>query len=375
MNVRVPIQGQKLRWARELAWFDTSEIGKAAGVSAAQIDAFEEGDAEPTYRQLVLMSKKLDRPAAFFLAPPPAEPDVPQTADFRGNQDNSLTGELVREMKRAESHREAMLDLVGQPSASPRLQKIDRNSVNSRARELRDMLGLTELFRPPESQPYAVFNFWRGLLESHGYLVFQTTGVDLSVFRGLSIQHDVLPVILLNGADSANGRVFTLFHEVAHLANRTSGLCVLNEQVDEEAVCNAFAATFLMPEARVRALLSNVDADDRVDTLAAEFRVSLLAAAVRLRSLGMLDASDLDEVRRSSDENWKREREKQAQGSGFVPPWRLRYRDLGSTYVGAVAQAIEEDRVDWLGATYLLNARLPMVEQMFEEYYRTGGAQ
>ncbi|HVX08063.1 helix-turn-helix transcriptional regulator, partial [Humibacter sp.] len=62
MNVRVPIQGDTLRWARELAWFDTVEVGKAAGVSAAQVEAFEAGEVEPTYRQLTLLSKKLDRP-------------------------------------------------------------------------------------------------------------------------------------------------------------------------------------------------------------------------------------------------------------------------------------------------------------------------
>ena len=43
------------------------------------------------------------------------------------------------------------------------------------------------------------------------------------------------------------GRTFTLFHEVAHLINRTSGLCALREFVDEEAIANNFAANFLMP--------------------------------------------------------------------------------------------------------------------------------
>ena len=52
------------------------------------------------------------------------------------------------------------------------------------------------------------------------------------------------------------GRTFTLFHEVAHLINRTSGLCALREFVDEEAIANNFAANFLMPESAVRAQLN-----------------------------------------------------------------------------------------------------------------------
>lgn len=369
----MPIYGDTLRWARELGHFDTETVAKAAGVKASKIKAFEDGDEEPTYRQFILIAKKLDRPAAFFLAPPPSEPDVPQTADFRGRNDDSLTGKLAQEMRRAEHHREAMLDLADDVESPLVLQRIDRKNLATRAEQMRSSLGLTEAFRPPESQPNAVFNFWRGLLESHGYLVFQTTGIDIDDFRGLSIQHDVLPIILLNGSDAANGRVFTLFHEVAHLANRTSGLCVLNERVQEEALCNAFAAAFLMPESAVRDLARRSADDDQVGTLASFFRVSMLAAAVRLRTLGFLDDEDLEEVRQQSDANWRENRQRRADDDGFVPPWRLRYRDLGPTYIGAIARAIEEDRIDWLGATYLLNARLPMVDQMLQEYYRTGG--
>jgi hypothetical protein len=89
----------------------------------------------------------------------------------------------------------------------------------------------------------------------------------------------------------------------------------------------------------------------------------------------LIDDEDLEEVRSASEEKWKQAREAQKQRDGFVPPWRLRYRDLGPTYIGTVARALEDRRVDLVDATYLLNARLPMVEQMLEEYYRVGGAE
>jgi len=50
--------------------------------------------------------------------------------------------------------------------------------------------------------------------------------------------------------------------------------------------------------------------------------------------------------------------------------WRLRFRDLGSGYVGTIARALEDERVDWLEASYLLNAKTPMVQQMIDEYHR-----
>lgn len=372
---RAPIDGSTLRWARELGRVTREELAKALGVEPERIDAFESEEGQPTFRQLTLMATKLDRPLGFFFAPAPAEPDVPETADFRGRVHDELPPGLAREMRRAEQHRDAMLDLDDQPRERLELVPLTWQTLAQRATDLRRQFGLLDSFVPTESQNGQVFNFWRGLIEARGILVFQTTKIPLETFRGLSIHHDRLPIVLVNGGDSATGRVFTLFHEIAHLSNRTSGLCMLRENVNEEALANGFAANFLMPEASVRRhVATNEDPYELAVSLASVFKVSPLAAAVRLKTLDVIDDEDLAEVRATSDEAWKKVRDKRKNSDGFVPPWRLRYRDLGSTYIGAVAHALEDQRVDMMDATYLLNARIPMVEQLLSEYYRTGGA-
>lgn len=371
---RAPIDGDTLQWARQLGRVERQDLATAVGVKPDRIDEFEAGTSSPTFRQLTLIASKLDRPLGFFFAPPPAQSDVPETADFRGQAHDELPADLAREMRRAEQHRDTMLELSGPPRHSLDLSPLTWDSLAGGANSLRGRFGLTKTFVPPESQNNQVFNFWRGLLEENGILVFQTTKIALTTFRGLSIHHENLPVVLVNGADSAAGRTFTLFHEVAHLANRTSGLCNLKDTVNEEAIANSFAANFLMPEDAVKAKLKATDDPQMMaDDLAAAFKVSSLAAAVRLRTLNIIDDKDLADIRQRSDESWNRVREAQRSSSGFVPPWRLRYRDLGSAYIGTVAQALEDRRVDMMDATYLLNARLPMVEQLLNEYYRTGG--
>ena len=370
---RAPINGNTLRWAREVSHVGRQELAKAAGTSASRIEEFEEDVTEPTFRQLALIAAKLDRPLGFFFAPAPDMSDVPTAVDFRGRTSDEIPPNLAREMRRAEQHRDVMLDFRGPTDARFELRAITWKTVAARAATLRRQFGLTDSFTPPESQPNQVFNFWRGLLEAHGVLVFQTTKISLETFRGLSVHHDQLPIILLNGADAANAKVFTLFHEIAHLANRTSGLCVLDEDVDEEAIANRFAADFLMPAEAIRNLSVVDEPGEAARQLAAAFKVSTLAAAVRLRTLGLINHSELAEIRREADETWERVRARQKESDGFVPPWRLRYRDLGSNYIGTVAAALEDRRIDALDATYLLNARLPMVEQLLEEYYRVGG--
>lgn len=373
---RAPINPSALVWAREVSHVSSAELANAAGVTPGRVDEFERGETLPTFRQLTLLATKLDRPLGFFFATPPTVSDVPDTADFRGRAHATIPPDLAKEMRRAEQHRDAMLDLGGRPVKRLDSGAISWGNLAARATNMRRQFGLTDAFVPPESGNSQVFNFWRGLLEEHGILVFQTTKISLETFRGLSVNHDALPVVIVNGGDSPAGRTFTLFHEVAHLINRTSGLCVLRETVDEEAIANNFAANFLMPEAAVRVNLRHPDDPlEASEYLARHFKVSNLAAAVRLRRLDVIDDEDLDEVRTASDESWDRARKALKQKDGFVPPWRLRYRDLGPSYIGTVARAIEDRRVDLVDATYLLNARLPMVEQMLSEYYRTGGAE
>lgn len=376
MVARAPINPAALVWARELSHLRVDELARAVGVQPERIEEFESAEAMPTFRQLTLLANKLDRPLGFFFAPPPAIADVPDAADFRGRSEPGLPADLAKEMRRAEQHRDAVLDLAGSPDRALSAGEISWNNLAKRSQNLRRDFGLTDTFVPPESAFNQVFNFWRGLLEGHGILVFQTTKIGLDTFRGLSVHHETLPIVMVNGGDSAAGRTFTLFHEVAHLINRTSGLCALRETVNEEALANNFAANFLMPESTVRDNLARTDDPTRaVEHLARHFKVSNLAAAVRLRRLDLIDDEDLDEIRSASDEQWERAREVTRQSDGFVPPWRLRYRDLGPTYIGTVARALEDRRVDLVDATYLLNARLPMVELMLSEYYRTGGAE
>ena len=375
--VRVPINAEALRWAREVARLDVATLAKAAGISLEKYAKFEDGVTQPTYNQAAAMAKKLDRTIPFLLVPPPASPDVPETIDFRGRgyDEGDMPDSLARELKRAQEHREAFLALthsVKDIFSTP----IDWNSAPEAAETLRSQMGLAYNFVPPENQRSQVFNFWRGLVEQAGYLVFQTTGIKSSVFRGLSIDHKILPIIIVNGSDAPLARVFTLFHEIAHIANRTSGLCSLRENIHEEAVCNRFATYFLMPEKAVSEVLEGTSEGQRqIALLAGKFRVSLVAAAVRLKNLNKISQIELENVQSDSDEAWQRQQRAQREKEGFVPSWRLRYRDLGETYVGAVARAVDERQIDWLEATYMLDARVPTVEKMFEEYYRTGGRQ
>jgi hypothetical protein len=55
-------------------------------------------------------------------------------------------------------------------------------------------------------------------------LVFVAPRLKMKEMRGTALAETTLPVILVNGKDRSNGRVFTLLHEFCHLALRQSGV-------------------------------------------------------------------------------------------------------------------------------------------------------
>ena len=155
---------------------------------------------------------------------------MPSAADFRGHGRDPVPPLLAREMRRAEQYREAVLELEGPTGAPSLVGHIDRKNLEARAREMRGLLGLADGFLP----------------------------------------------------ESKRGK--------QPLANRTSGLCALEEGRNEEALANAFAANFLMSEAGITELVSDVvqDSWDIAETVVENFEVSTLAAGTRLKTLGLI---------------------------------------------------------------------------------------
>lgn len=371
---RVPINGETLTWAREVSGLSPAGLASAIDVNEGRLLEYEEGTQMPTFKQLVKIAHKLDRTPAFFFLPPPDEVDVPRAVDYRRTGNVEPTDpELIAALRRAERYRDVTLECTDGEGIAPELPApFRRGGEGAAAGELRRLLGLQPDFVPPGTTKDAGFQTWRRTLETHGFLVFQTSKVDLDVFRGLSIFHERLPIILLNGKDSPAGKAFTLFHEVAHIVNRSSGLCLLEERESQEALANSFAAHFLMPSAAVLELVEGLrEGEDVVEAVARRFKVSRPAAAIRLKVLGYVSEEEVLRERRIADAAWSKQRGERKGESG-PPYWRTKYRDLGPTVIGAVTRALDEERIGILDAANFLDAKIPIVDQLVSEYRRSG---
>jgi Zn-dependent peptidase ImmA (M78 family) len=140
-------------------------------------------------------------------------------------------------------------------------------------------------------------------LERLGIGVFQYQ-FGRGELRGFSLADKFAPLIAANQNDLPQVRVFTLGHELAHLALRDSAACIgisatydASDWSKSEKWCDQVSAALLLPKLEItafvtqdldiRAPLSGSDHNHVARTIAREFKVSVVAAAIRLVDLGL----------------------------------------------------------------------------------------
>jgi Zn-dependent peptidase ImmA (M78 family) len=121
-------------------------------------------------------------------------------------------------------------------------------------------------------------------------------------------------VIAVNSADAIRGKIFSLFHEIAHLALREEGVCDLvgspksgSEAV--EAFCNRVAAAVLVPQQDLLSLPqvsrhegSEPWAQEELTRLANRYVVSVEALVRRLLTLGKATKAFYEKKRKELQE-------------------------------------------------------------------------
>jgi Zn-dependent peptidase ImmA (M78 family)/transcriptional regulator with XRE-family HTH domain len=350
-----PVSPATVRWAREVAGFSQEEIARKLRVTADRIETWETGEEKPTLAQLKKLAYQYRRPPAFFFVPDPPPPDLPQPPDFRSASSRTdYSVSLRRGLRAAEEQRRTLLELAEPPTSSLVALNVRRDEPAAAAAGVRSSIGVSLESQFAAPSPARALRLWISAAEALGVLVFQMSDVDLSEARGVSLDHTVAPIIVINGKDAAAGKSFTLFHELFHLLRSTSGLCQLEEQVSVERQCNVFAAHVLMPRQAVLDQLGDGDPRGEVSRLARRFSVSSDAMAIRLSELGALAQADVEAIREETAE-----RVSGQEPSGFLPYHRRRFRDLGARYVSAVLESYYEERLTLADALQYLRVKVP----------------
>lgn len=300
--MRVEIRPPMLTWARERSRLDLAYFDKRF----PQLEQWERGDAQPTFKQLECFAKATHTPVGYlFLAEPPKEtvpiPDFRTVADTHVRQPSpDLLDTVYLCQQRQDWYRD-----FARSAGDDRLRFV--GSIRVRDDIVRSA-GIIRKALRFDLDARAQLATWADALRRFieqadrlGVLVMVSGVVGSNTrrklnpqeFRGFALADDLAPLVFINGADSKAAQMFTLAHELAHMWLGESALSDAQASaVPAQAVerwCNQVAAELLVPmEAFNAAHERGSELRAELDRLARRFKVSTLVILRRMHDSGSL---------------------------------------------------------------------------------------
>ena len=360
-----PANPSVLRWAREEAGYSPETIEESGTWKSGTVHAWETGKKRPSLSQLDKLSNYYGRTLAFFFRSEPPSERLAIPTDFRNRPDSSLSPRLIKEIRKVDERRKIMLELghTGRSAIEtlPNPEKEFKKSIQ----ETRTLLGISIEEQVKFANPSAALKTWINKVEEAGVIIFQMSRIGLDECRGFSSFDEKIPIIVLNGSDKPEARIFTLFHELCHILTRSDGICLFSNQDNIETICNKFAAKFLMPDEHFQSNLSDPvkgSTSNLVKKLANKYSVSQESTAVRLKEVGHITKSELAKIRNSIRKNLEEEelknQKKPSRGAN------THIRDLGKKYPKIVLEALHKDQITLTDAAYYLNSKVQTLQKI-----------
>jgi Zn-dependent peptidase ImmA (M78 family)/transcriptional regulator with XRE-family HTH domain len=266
---------RRLSLARKRRRLTAKALSERTGLAADTISRLENGSNAPDDSTVGKLVNALGFPKDFFLDRDPEDIDT-GAVSFR-----SFSKMSAKERDAAISAGCLGLQLSGwveERFSLPKPNLVDlsyETDPEAAAGSLRQLWGLGE--RPIGNM--------LALIETQGVRVFSLSENTASV-NAFSFWRDERPFIFLNNFKTAESSIYDSAHELGHLVMHKHGDPKGIRSAEREA--NSFASAFLMPPKDVRSRVNRPISIETVLAAKSRWRVSAMAMAYRLNSLGLL---------------------------------------------------------------------------------------
>ena len=297
----INVNPRVIEWARETYGYSIAQASKELGISEDTLIKWENKENSLSIGTIKKLSRLYKRSFEVFLlpAPPNERPDPKyRLSEDQSVEDTRVTKLIIREAKWLQDAA-AELDKKVENRKELSLNKYTTEaSAEKMAGKERGEFGVNIGTQIGWFNEYSALKEWVRALEAKGLLIFQISMP--SGVRGFSIPDEKPPVIAINTTDTPKSRIFTLFHEYAHILLGESGVCdssnphILKsiDNRNSETWCNQFAAAFLMPEENVRELASKLGTNQNsIAGMVGKLKVSSEALLIRLYRLGIMQSA------------------------------------------------------------------------------------
>ena len=373
----VSVEPKVLIWARESIGMNLNDVAKEIKkITATTIGNWEKGEKEPTFSHLERLASIYKRPVTAFLLPaPPKEPPFP--TDFRTRPSdgqkplNPKTYLVIRKARRLQYSAIELIRGLNEPIKNLSIKADLSDNPEILAEKIRIQLEVKNFFRSASLTTEAALEEWIRILEKNGILVFQINISNNKEIRGFSLVDEKFPVVVLKRSDEPPAKIFTLFHEFAHVLLRKGGICDLEETEASQSIerfSNHFAGAFLVPK---NELLNHpvVKANEKLkkwperilQDMARDFKVSKEVILRRLLILGLTT----NEYYRSKHEEWK-SKYKEPFRRGKKNEIKICIQERGKKYVSMVFGAYKQNKIDNMSVADYLGVKLDKISKVEE---------
>ena len=388
----VVIAPDVFRWLCGSSGFTPSDISKKIGVSERVVQSWCEGTHKPVVplTKVEHLAEMFKRPlAAFLLAHPPEEPQLPK--DFRKHKDADpgYSKDLllvIRKARRIQEIHHELTENLHKPSGVPLKIRTLNDDPEKAAQEERERSGIHISGDHKSISPVKAFEIWREWLESQNISVLKTK-MPAGDARGFSLTHGEPYVIVVNSADADRARLFTLFHEYAHILLNIPVICNqgdddLKEYAHIERWCNHFAGSFLAPREEIenshaiQQALSSGNYLRAAGSIRKLFLISDEAGLMRLLTLKLISSSQFIQGRDQLREEFvlREAKKKQAieqagdeEKGGFgIHLDKKCVAEKGAGYVSLVMENVRKGHISNSDALDYLDVKLRHLEKFQE---------
>ncbi len=331
------------------------------------ISKIESGAKRPTYKQLDKLADLYKVPRWVFIADElPSEYLYTNKPSFRRFKDSIVFKDYkVRQLiTQVEQYRDLFIELHDDledslpPYEPPSLSRNEKTEYI--AHRVRKWLDISD-------DQFLKFEALKEKLQQKSIFIFLTSKykgwskIDQE-FRGLTVSHDTIPIIIINNSDSKKAQSFTLMHELAHLLRGDSSIDGKSTEYSAiEQWCDQFAGEFLMPAKSKHWDVSDIEDLEGVKALAKKFQVSPYACLVRLRQLNKISQSQYHKLNEAREDEYLKLDQKLKLSRGG--PIRNRAKEItdqfGKNFVRAVLNTWHNQDITLHKTIKLLDLKRP----------------
>jgi len=365
----VKIKRGVFEWLVNTSGWSDKELAEKLNYSEKAIAEMRIGrsDVELPITKVELLASAIKRPlSVFFISKPPIEPSI--VADFRKlskNSSKNYSKETALAIRKATRLQKISSDLM-KSSDSPLIGKENEYLISGISPEDAAIIERKQSNISIEEQiswknEYIAYRRWKDWIESKNIFVFQMD-IPIEDARGFSLTNIDPFIIVLSSHDSVRGRIFSLFHEYAHILLRKPAVCNMESYSSGsleirkiERWCDSFAGSFIVPKAALIEPKQQIEREfirEVVRKISSHYKISELGALVRLGNLRYIDQDDyrieysklVNEFELKKVENQKKKEIKEKQEGG-IPGEKRAINEKGKRFSKFILESSKRGKI------------------------------